>query len=176
MRTSKVQEFNNNFLKYDGKADITADDIATLMNFAKHNNDSYELYLGGPTRYSENQKSPYFVDVIVYNVYMNENDLSSSPKNYYCMKCSNYFDFKSKLRKFLFLNNTTLFKCNCGGNFTFSVNGGVKTIISTHTDGDIEIDNQEGGTGRVTKIVLQPSNIKYNGELITTKNKDEYKF
>ena len=173
MRTSKVQEFNNNFLKYDGKADITADDIATLMNFAKHNNDSYELYLGGPTRYSENQKSPYFVDVIVYNVYMNENN--SLPSTYKCFECGNYSDFKSNLRKFLFLNNTTLFKCNCNSLFV-SVDGGVKTINSTHTDGDIVIDNQEGGTGRVTKIVLQPSNINDGVEIITTKNKDEYKF
>lgn len=175
MRTSKVQEFNNNFLKYDGKADITVDDIATLMNFAKHNNDSYELFLGGLTRYTENQESPYFVDVIVKNVYMNENNLSST-ENYFCMKCNDYSEFKSKLRKFLFLNNTTLFKCNCQ---TITVDADKKIKI-THKDTDLEIDNDEGETGRVTKIIFEPSNITdfNNGEsvLITTKNKDEYEF
>ena len=42
MQTNKIEEYNKNFLKFDGRADITAPEIATIINYAKHSNDKNE--------------------------------------------------------------------------------------------------------------------------------------
>jgi len=39
----KIAEFNAQFLKYEGRDDITAQDIVTVANLAKANNDFYEF-------------------------------------------------------------------------------------------------------------------------------------
>ena len=45
-------EFNNTFYRYDRRIDITADEIVSVINFAKNTNDSNELYLTTNTGYS----------------------------------------------------------------------------------------------------------------------------
>jgi len=39
----QIAEFNAQFLKYEGRKDITAQDIVTVANLAKANNDFYEF-------------------------------------------------------------------------------------------------------------------------------------
>lgn len=39
----QIAEFNAQFLKYEGRKDITAQDIVTVANLAKSNNDFYEF-------------------------------------------------------------------------------------------------------------------------------------
>lgn len=42
IEATQIAEFNNNFLKYEGK-EVTAHDIISLANFARENNIKYEL-------------------------------------------------------------------------------------------------------------------------------------
>lgn len=83
---TKIAEWNNNFLKYYGSIaqgeneqikpiDVTVHDIITVSNFAKQNNENYELQK--QQAYNENT---YYVQVRVDNV-MNFEKLSDSEKN-----------------------------------------------------------------------------------------------
>ncbi len=63
MDKNKQAEFNDNFFSFQGRIDITADEIVGIINFCKHNNDSSELFLKND--YSNNILSPDFVEAIV---------------------------------------------------------------------------------------------------------------
>lgn len=182
MRTSQVEEFNNKFLAYDQRVDITADEIVSIINFAKHSNDSYDLFLG---KYTENVLSPYFVDVFV----------GGTNSSFSYMNYINYSELRKAIDRFLDQYNTTLFKCNVNEshvmikteNHVNPIDGSTETITrkiisktprknDNYNSGDIIIDNKSDGTGKVTKIIFYEADTKEDGNLITTKNKDEYEF
>lgn len=55
----QIAEFNAQFLKYEGRTDITAQDIVTVANLAKENNDLYEF----DTTDSTADENTYYVEV-----------------------------------------------------------------------------------------------------------------
>ena len=57
---TKIAEWNNNYLKYEGLATITAHDIISVTNHAKQNNTNYDLQ--DQNKYDENS---YYVQVQV---------------------------------------------------------------------------------------------------------------
>ena len=63
-------EFNNTFYKYERRIDITADEIVSIINFAKNSNDSNELYLTNIGYSDVDSKSVFFVDVLVEIVFL----------------------------------------------------------------------------------------------------------
>ena len=66
LNENKEEDFNNHFYKYETKIDTSAEEIASLANYAKEYNDSHELFLKNGA--GNNRKSPYFVEVIVNTV------------------------------------------------------------------------------------------------------------
>ena len=55
----QTAEFNAQFLKYEGRTDITAQDIVTVANLAKENNEYFEL-----TKIDANENT-YYIQVVV---------------------------------------------------------------------------------------------------------------
>ena len=55
----QIDEFNAQFLKYEGRTDITAQDIVTVANLAKASNDSYEFTIANPTA----NENTYYIEV-----------------------------------------------------------------------------------------------------------------
>ncbi len=45
MEASEIQEFNVNFLKFEGRKDITIQEIVTLANFAKQYEEKTEIHI-----------------------------------------------------------------------------------------------------------------------------------
>lgn len=85
IETDRVLVFNNHFTDFNGRVDITANEIVTVLNFAKKNNKDYNI--------DKNSNSVYYVDVLVDNV--------------------SIIDYtKDQLNEFLKNNNINYFKCN----------------------------------------------------------------
>jgi len=63
----QIAEFNAQFLKYEGRTDITAQDIVTVANLAKENNDLYELTVADASNNPEEQGS-YYISVDIKSV------------------------------------------------------------------------------------------------------------
>ena len=85
IETDRVLVFNNHFTDFNGRVDITANEIVTVLNFAKKNNKDYNI--------DASSNSVYYVDVLVDNV-----------------SIINYSE--DQLNEFLKNNNIKYFKCN----------------------------------------------------------------
>ena len=137
-------EFNNRFLKFERRIDITADEIVGIINFAKNTNDNNELYLDDG--YKSIRSSPFFVDVFVENTSMFSGVSSNS-------------DLQDNNIKFLNKESNTLFMCNVQPSVPISG----KTLtpkVYKHSVLGFNIDNSSGGTGLVKKIVFEKTNIE----------------
>ena len=100
MVDSQLASFNNNFTVYSYRTNITAQEIATIINFAKQSNDNRDL--------DWNDSSEYYVTVYIDN----ENVFNSSKY----IKSQEEYESSSKIdemiRKFIQENNTKYFACN----------------------------------------------------------------
>ena len=89
--------YNQHFWEYQGRIDISAEEIASIVNFAKESNDKNEL--------SFNDSSSLYV-----NIYINNDSVFGTIINE-----SEYNDtnqFKSKIREFISQNNTFYYYCS----------------------------------------------------------------
>jgi len=64
----QIAEFNAQFLKYEGRTDITAQDIVTVANLAKANNDFYELTVADASRLNPEEQGSYYISVDIKKV------------------------------------------------------------------------------------------------------------
>ena len=55
MSETEIRSFNVNFTNFSGRANISMQEVATIINYAKKNNAEYEV----------GRNDPYFVDVII---------------------------------------------------------------------------------------------------------------
>ena len=142
---NKVIEFNNHFTVHDGKIDITADDILSVINFAKYSNESYDIDMKNTVN------SPFYVDVIIEGVGS-------------IFKTGNPNDFQKRVSNFINNNNTVYYKCNVS-NITVKNQSPKKVLTRTikdnrnYTTGDIIVDSASKGTGLVTSIKFYKTNI-----------------
>ena len=58
--SDKVAEFNKHFTDYEGRIDISVEEIASIINFAKTSNDNNELSISDA---GTSNQSVYWVDV-----------------------------------------------------------------------------------------------------------------
>lgn len=111
IETDRVLVFNNHFTDFNGRVDITANEIVTVLNFAKKNNKDYNI--------NKSSNSVYYVDVLVDNV--------------------SIIDYtKDQLNEFLKNNNINYFKCNAkytklGNNITVKYQDNGNIIIDNTT-------------------------------------------
>lgn len=100
MIESQITNFNSNFTIYSYRANITAQEIATVINFAKQANDDKEL--------EWNDSSQYYTTVYIdgENVF-NSNKYIKNKEEY-----ENNNKIDEVIRKFIKNNNTIYFGCN----------------------------------------------------------------
>ena len=140
----ELNNFNNKFYAFNGRINITADEIASLINYAKENNDSYDIDL------TNKQNAEYYVDVKILgdNIYKGSffkflsknagNDISKT-------------DFKNYINDFLKAYNDKFFYCNAG---VKSVHGNIINVEVK--DNNFNIKKNE--LGRVNEITFGLSN------------------
>ena len=111
--TDKVAAYNKNFYQYQGRIDITADEIAGLINYARQSNESRKL-----TNNSEDVNNEFFIHIKIDGSKTSYNDYLAN------LNSSTYNDktaFKKALNQFISDNNTKLFMCDVS-NFTITKN------------------------------------------------------
>lgn len=160
---NKVLNFNNHFTKYDGRINITAQEIAGLLNFAKESNDSYELDAYGKT--DDGKTSQYYVAVCI------------DEKNFFETNASSYSktnELRDKITEFVAANNVNYYYCNVNINSIVKSTQGskIKFTINRTDLGDIKI-NQEN-TGMVTRINFRTLNKNIRGEEFNVKTRGNY--
>ena len=61
---NRINQFNNQFVKYDGRNDLTVHDVLTIINLAESNNKTYQLD-------EESGDSSFFITVERYGIFPN---------------------------------------------------------------------------------------------------------
>lgn len=168
---NKVAVFNNNFYKFDGKVDISSEEIAGLIDFAKHNNDDYDLEL--------NSTNDHYVRIMIdgkdfFNGQVTDLDGNSIKFDY-----TNNIQFTNAVQRFIKSYNLKLFKCNVktaiienlssADKAKYGVNYNVK--ITEYRDTDIK---QNERTGLVTYIDFSQSNVKSGSLEFSVKNREDF--
>lgn len=109
---NKKAQFNNHFYDLNGRINITADEVATLINFVKESNDSYEIDLKNTSN-----------SILYANIKINYNTANiSEAKSFFSSKyitneigSSNEiskYKFKDVINNFLKEHNEEYFYCN----------------------------------------------------------------
>lgn len=144
--STKVIQFNNNFYKYAGRPNINTGEIASVINFAKQNNDSNNLSR------TNSENSIYYVDVTI-------NGKSFFNNNAYISKDSDYVDntkLKEKINEFISLNNKYFFSCDCKVN----INQNEKIITAKLNTDDILTNSISSMVNKINFNIVETD--KYN--------------
>ena len=140
MSASEIRNFNVNFTNFSGRANIRIQEIATIVNFAKQNNDNYDVNQG--------DNSPFYVDVFI-----GDNSILNIPIN-----------------QLLEQNKDKCYSCNVSlSNITIENDSEGKTIISAKRnfyDTDIQY-NEKQRTELVNKIIFhEVGNVDYANAIL----------
>lgn len=139
---NELNNFNNKFYAFNGRINITADEIASLINFAKENNDLHEVDL------TNKQNAEYYVDVKI----LGDGNYNGSFFKFLSKKNGDDIskaDFKNSINDFLKDSNNKLFYCNAG---VKSVNGNIIKV-------EVKDDNiKKNKLGRVNEITFGLTN------------------
>lgn len=135
MTQSRITEFNNHFLQYQNRINITSHEIATVINFAKQTNDDYELVW--------NDDSEYYVSVYIDEKNFFNNSMYINSRKQY------ENDLKSILDKFIEDNNEIYFSCGVK-----VIDKDLKTGLPNveEKEDQIKIRNGSGESGMVYEI------------------------
>lgn len=139
MSESQVTSFNNNFTLYSNRTNITAQEIATIINFAKQANDDREL--------EWNDSSEYYITVYIDNKNVFNNNSYIKDRNDY----NSNEAIDKVIRKFIKDNNTKYFGCNA-----FVQKQG-SNIVQKNYDGDIYFNLETDLVNRIDFHTIDPT-------------------
>ena len=159
----KTSAFNQHFLDVDQRIDITAQEIATLINFSKESNDSHEL------EFDNKSQSPYYVDVLIDGVSFFNDPNQKAEDNEKTYKDKNLF--KQKLNNFIATHNTEYYSTNVRktkytpktGKMNFADISVEEYVETTDANSDIKISKFNG---QVTSINFNTTVVKKNGQTV----------
>ena len=139
---NELNDFNNKFYAFNGRINITADEIASLINFAKENNDLHEVDL------TNKQNAEYYVDVKI----LGDGNYNGSFFKFLSKKNGDNIskaDFKNSINDFLKEYNDNFFYCNAS----------VKSVNNNVIKVEVKDDNiKKNELGRVNEITFGLTN------------------
>ena len=139
---NELNDFNNKFYAFNGRINITADEIASLINFAKENNDLHEVDL------TNKQNAEYYVDVKI----LGDGNYNGSFFKFLSKKTGDDIskaDFKNSINDFLKEYNDNFFYCNAS----------VKSVNNNVIKVEVKDDNiKKNELGRVNEITFGLTN------------------
>lgn len=101
MTDTQIGAFNQNFFKLDNRIDITAQEIATVINFAKTQNDKNGL------SFNDKEESIFYINVFIDGKSYFSKDMGMNETIYNDKKL-----FQNKLNEFLNENNLNYYSCD----------------------------------------------------------------
>ncbi len=110
MTESQITEFNSHFLSMEHRVNITAQEIATIINYTKQLNDKREL------DYNTRVDSEYYTTIALYGVVINGGTKNIEDVFKHSSFVNSADDYNNNLQsilaKFIKENNTYYFSCN----------------------------------------------------------------
>lgn len=94
---TRLNEFNSQFTKYEGKDDVTIYDVITVANLAKENNSYYEF---SPRRLDQNTGKDLYISVI-----LDDNSIENQDQSTYKLKIDS--EYNSKYTCIAIISNDT---------------------------------------------------------------------
>ena len=147
MLQSQITNFNSNFTIYSYRTNITAHEIATVINFAKQSNNNKDL--------EWNDSSPYYTTVYIDNVNVWNSSKYIKDKDEY----NDNEKLENIIKKFIKENNTVYFSCNA----SLEKKGG--KLEQKLYDTDIIYNSETGQVNRIdfhsidTNIINVPTGV-----------------
>ena len=136
---SRITAFNSKFYKFQYRIDISAQEVASAINYAKESNDENDLNCKGIINGTSDESNKFI------RVYIDGTDWFQSIGN------DNYSDnnkFKSKLQNWIKENNNNCFKCDIGivkvKEQPSDDNPGIIKTTEKSGDSDIQINSDTG--------------------------------
>lgn len=153
MSDTQIGAYNQNFYRMNGRINITSQEIATIINFAKTQNDDRGL------SYNNAENSPYYIDIIIDNV-----SFLSKYNNEATYKDKKLFE--QRVNEFLKSHNLDYFSCNARASVQNGViiSGQKCKIKVNSTNDDINVSNVTGLVNSIkfTTTKAEKDGIKYN--------------
>lgn len=94
---TRLNEFNSQFTKYEGKDDVTIYDVITVANLAKENNSYYEF---SPRTLDQNTGKDLYISVI-----LDDNSIENQDQSTYKLKIDS--EYNSKYTCIAIISNDT---------------------------------------------------------------------
>ncbi len=94
---TRLNEFNSQFTKYEGKDDVTIYDVITVANLAKENNSYYEF---SPRSLDQNTGKDLYISVI-----LDDNSIENKDQSTYKLKIDS--EYNSKYTCIAIISNDT---------------------------------------------------------------------
>lgn len=94
---TRLNEFNSQFTKYEGKDDVTIYDVITVANLAKENNSYYEF---SPRSLDQNTGKDLYISVI-----LDDNSIENQDQSKYKLKIDS--EYNSKYTCIAIISNDT---------------------------------------------------------------------
>ena len=94
---TRLNEFNSQFTKYEGKDDVTIYDVITVANLAKENNSYYEF---SPRKLEQNTGKDLYISVI-----LDKNSIENQDQSTYKSKIDS--EYNSKYTCIAIISNDT---------------------------------------------------------------------
>ncbi len=169
MSEKQIAMFNSNFYNYSGRIDITAGEVASIINLAKERNDKNEL--------AYKSDSIYYINIYMDGKKFYENDLktyleSGNTSDTNASIYNNSEKFKMSLNNFLKNNNINFFSCDIDlKNTTLKTTNGITNITTAYSNNDINIESSTGLVNTI-KFTTVTSNTKFSD--FNVKNKSNY--
>lgn len=169
MSEKQIAMFNSNFYNYSGRIDITAGEVASIINLAKERNDKNEL--------EYKSDSIYYINIYMDGKKFYENDLktyleSGNTSDTNASIYNNSEKFKMSLNNFLKNNNINFFSCDIDlKNTTLKTTNGITNITTAYSNNDINIESSTGLVNTI-KFTTVTSNTKFSD--FNVKNKSNY--
>ena len=138
MTDSQVTEFNNHFLPFSNRTNITAQEIASIINFAKQSNDNNDL--------SRNDSSEYYVRIYI--------DTAEFFDDYTDSEYLYKHGISDVLETFINKNNEYYFSCNA--KVISKINDEIRV---NYTDEDIKFNDSTGLVCEIHFHKVDPSII-----------------
>ncbi len=158
LSNEQIGKFNGKFTIYDGRINITAQDIVTTINFAKQANDARELYYD--TRTSSDYYTTVFIDgkdvfnssSFVNNQDKYDNELPQILSKFLNDDNANYPSYK---------NNTVYFSCNASNikKHNDEITFDYVDKKSTDPSNDVHINEKTGLVDKIHFHTVDPSKV-----------------
>lgn len=163
IQEDKINAFNQHFFDANQRIDISAQEMASIINFAKESNDSHEL------EYDNKSESPFYVNIYIDGTSFFNDSTKTAEENEKIYNDKKLF--KQKLNDFISAHNTEYYSVNVRKTkYTPKTEKRNYADISIEEYVEISDNNSDikinKTSGQVIEVRFEKTIVKKNGQTV----------